>query len=319
MSQLSVILCTWNRAGQLAATLASLAQQQLPPGLALEVLVVDNNSQDETRAVVEGLRAGWTLGQLRYCFEPRQGKQFALNAGIRASSGAVLAFTDDDILFPPDWLAATWRCFAAAPELQLAGGCTRIAWPDGGAPPWYAPGMAAVLGGVDLGTARLQPPPAGYAPAGANMAARRGLFEQVGLFSEIHFRHMDYEFGLRCAAAGVAIAYDPAMEVLAPVAPGMLSKRYFRRWSFKAGFNLQRRAGEAQLLGVPRWLWRQAAQDLLCWPWQALARPAHAAFSTELRLWRAWGSLASSWYARWRPAQFSQWVERYSQKTNNLY
>jgi len=318
MSQLSVVICTWNRADQLAESLASLAQQQAPDGLAVEVLVVDNNSRDHTADKVKALIPHWPLGTLHYLFEPRQGKQFALNTGIRASRGEVLAFTDDDILFPPGWIAAAWQAFAQDPSLQLVGGKTLLGWPDGGAPPWYWPDMAAILGGVDLGDAALQPPPPGYSPAGANMAARRSLFDRVGLFAESHFRHMDYEFGMRSQAAGVGIAYDPALLVQAPIADGMLSKRYFRRWSFKAGINAERKPDEVQMLGVSRWLWRQAAGDLLRWPLQRL-RSQGRAFSTELRLWRAWGSLASSWYARWRPQDYPKWVERYSQKTNNLY
>lgn len=306
---LSVIICTWNRSATLRAALASLAQQAGPAGVALEVIVVDNNSSDDTAAVLDQLAPGWTLGTLRRVFEPRQGKQFALNSGIAASSGAVLAFTDDDIDFPPGWLAAVWTTFAD-PALQLAGGKTLLAWPGGGPPPWYQASMEAILAGVDIGDRRLAPAPPEYAPAGSNMAARRSLFDQVGGFAESHFRHMDYEFGLRCQRAGVAIAYEPALVVWAPVDAQLLSKRYFRRWSFKAGF-----ANAA----VPRWVYRQFATDLLRLPLDWLRGAPAPAFARELHLWRSWGTIASGWQARHRPATYPAWVQQHSQKKKNLY
>ena len=318
MSRLiTVIVCTWNRAESLRTTLLSLQQQALPDGLAVEVIVVDNNSQDGTRAAVEAMQGGWQVGALRYLFEARQGKQFALNTGIGASAGQVLAFTDDDILFPAGWIAAIDRLFAAGP-VELAGGKTLLSWPDTGIPPWYADSMQAILGGVDLGEQLLAPPPAGYAPAGANLVARRSLFDKVGAFSEAHFRHMDYEFGLRAAAAGVAVVYDPALLVWAPVDPGMLSLRYFRRWSFKAGFGAAGR-GMASFMGVPFWIYRRLLQDLLAWPFERLLRAPDVAFARELRIWRGWGAVASSWYEKMWPRQYPQWVERYSQKKKNLY
>ncbi len=319
-ASLAVIICTWNRAASLRATLESLQQQQVGPGTEVEVVVVDNNSSDDTAATVAALGAGWRLGRLRYVFEARQGKQFALNAGIDACAAPLLAFTDDDILFAPGWLAAIVAAFADARN-ELAGGRTLLAWPEGGAPAWYADQMQAVLGAADLGPDTLLPPPPGYAPAGANLVARRSVFERAGRFSERHFRHMDYEFGMRCARAGIGVAYTPALAVLAPVDPHMLSKRYFRRWAFKAGISSRDEdtPGLPTLLGVPRWVLRRLAADLLHYPAERLLRPAHQAFARELRIWRAAGTVASRWYAWLRPEKYPEWVEYYSQKKKNLY
>jgi glycosyltransferase involved in cell wall biosynthesis len=319
-NRLSVIICTWNRADPLERTLASLGLQKQVDLAAVEVIVVDNNSKDDTRQRVDRCAADWPPGSLCYAFEPRQGKQFALNRGIAMAHGELLAFTDDDILFDEGWLHAAQRVFAD-PAIDLAGGRTLLAWPEGGPPEWYADEMMAVVGGVDLGSTALLPAPPDYAPAGANLVARRTLFDRVGLFSESHFRHMDFEFGMRCQQAGVGVAYAPSLVVHAPVDAGCLSRRYFRRWSFKAGIA---RDGGAAAIGrgwprVPRWIYRQALEDTLWLALRARAQPPAVAFTRELRLCRALGALGNAWHGWLRPASHDRWVQRYSQKQEDLY
>lgn len=164
-SGISVIICTWNRSSLLRTTLQSLNGQMDCELLNVEVIVVDNNSYDGTKSVVEEALANWRLGDLRYAFEPRQGKQFALNQGIRLSRYGILAFTDDDIIFPKDWIHNIGLIFENE-TLELVGGKTIILWSDSPKPSWYDQGMLAVLAGVDLGDEKLRPPPSEYAPAG---------------------------------------------------------------------------------------------------------------------------------------------------------
>ncbi|SFB74976.1 glycosyltransferase [Massilia yuzhufengensis] len=319
MKTIAIIICTWNRADSLRATLQSLRQQAANDAV-VEVIVVDNNSSDATRATVEELASAWHPGRLRYVFEGRQGKQFALNAGIRACQAELLAFTDDDILFPAGWIDALQAVFTD-PHVELAGGRTLLEWPEGGPPRWYDQDMHAILGAVDLGPSKLQPPPPGYAPAGANLVARRSVFDSAGLFSERHFRHMDYEFGIRCAKQGIKLAYAPDLVVYAPVDRAMLTRRYFRRWSFKAGISSSDEdAPNTRLfLGAPRWIFTRLAMDALAWPSDMLLRPANRAFSRQLRIWRALGTISSRWYAKLWPESYPQWVEHYSQKKKNVY
>ncbi len=81
--KISVILCTHNRCQSLAKALNSLAALTLPESVEWEVLVVDNNSSDGTREVVQRDFCGRYPGRFRYLFEPQPGKSYALNAGIR--------------------------------------------------------------------------------------------------------------------------------------------------------------------------------------------------------------------------------------------
>lgn len=205
---ISVVICTWNRATWLESTLRSLSAQAGVRKDAIECVVVDNNSVDGTRSLVEDFAKDWPLGRLMYVFEPRQGKQFALNRAVQVTSNEILAFTDDDIDLPPNWLLEIQRLFSSA-QVDLAGGKTLIRWGARGKPGWFAPDMLAILAGVDLGDKQLAPAPPEYAPGGSNLIARRSLFDAVGLFSETHFRHMDYEFGMRCQQRGVRIITEP--------------------------------------------------------------------------------------------------------------
>ncbi|WP_457446914.1 glycosyltransferase [Roseateles sp. P5_E4] len=322
MKRLAVIVCTWNRAALLATTLASLGAMHAPADTAVEVLVVDNNSTDDTQARLQALQPGWPLGRLHVLFEPRQGKQFALNAGIRRARELgcdVLAFTDDDILFPVDWLENIAAVFDADGP-ALAGGRTELQWPPGGRPAWYHDSMAAVVGGADLGPERIAPTPPEYAPAGANLVARAALFDRVGLFSELHFRHMDLEFGQRCQARGEAVTYEPSLCITAPVDAAVLTRRYFRRWAFKAGLSSWWPPGSREFAGVPLWQYLQLLQDGIGWLLGPLRRePVAERFARELRLLRCWGRVDSRWRSHWSPATYSAWVERHSQKKQGLY
>src|ERR1700693_4778740 len=101
--KISVILCTYNRSQSLAKALESVAASQMPTSLEWQVLIVDNNSQDQTREVAEAF-CGRDPSHFHYLFEPQQGKSYALNRGICEAEGDVLAFMDDDVTVEPNWL-----------------------------------------------------------------------------------------------------------------------------------------------------------------------------------------------------------------------
>lgn len=317
---ISIIICTWNRTASLRATLLSLNKQATGDAKDVEVVVVDNNSTDDTKKVVEDLMSDWRFGRLRYVFEPRQGKQYALNHGIRSSTHDILAFSDDDILFPKNWTREILRIFTDE-TIDLVGGKTLSPWPACGQPVWYHPNMGAILGVVDLGDERQAPPPPGYAPAGANMVVRRRLIDRIGTFSPSHFRHMDYEFGMRSVRLHATVAYEPDLRVYAPVDSACLTKRYFRRWSFKSGIFREsaKNTEVSTFLAVPRWVYRQVLEDLLYLLLHAAASTAADNFSRELRIWRGIGKISSRWHEKLHPKRHAQWVEKYAQKKKNVY
>src|SRR5450759_1349913 len=101
MINISVIICTYNRANSLADTLLCLTKQSYET-VNWELIVVDNNSNDNTKEIISEYSK--KLPNLIYKFEPQQGLSFARNLGIHSAHGAIIAFTDDDVLPEFDWL-----------------------------------------------------------------------------------------------------------------------------------------------------------------------------------------------------------------------
>src|SRR5688500_3828860 len=102
----SIVIATHNRAGELRRTLSSLAA--IVTSHAWEVIVVDNNSTDETRAVVEGAAASFPA-PLRYAVAATPGRSAALNTGTRLARGEIIVTTDDDVRVDPDCLDCAGR------------------------------------------------------------------------------------------------------------------------------------------------------------------------------------------------------------------
>lgn len=98
----SIIICSRDNAESLRRTLRSIEQVTPLPGSSIEILVVDNGSLGETRAVVESIRPANM--QLRYISEPAPGQCHARNAGLRNATGDIIFFTDDDVLVPTNWV-----------------------------------------------------------------------------------------------------------------------------------------------------------------------------------------------------------------------
>ncbi len=312
----TVIICTWNRSQLLETTLDSLAHQIVSPEHDFEVIVVDNNSEDNTKAVVEKFSNKLANKNIQYRFEPIQGKQFALNNGISAANGEIIAFTDDDIILPSDWIKKIIQTFTNE-HIDLCGGKTEVNWPDKSPPVWFDDSMSAVVGAINLGPNRISPPPLGYAPAGANLISRKSLFERVGLFSTEHYRHMDQEFGERCAKKGVKIAYEPEIVVFAPIDSKCLTKKYFRRWAFKSGFPVGEENSAIKGLSkfyIPKWMILQLAQDII-----RIFSLNKNKFSAEFRIFRNLGFILGTWRKAILPCSYNQWVKRWSQKKNNTY
>ena len=295
--RISVILCTYNRCQTLKSALESAAALVVPECVEWEVLIVDNNSSDGTREVVQEFCNSYS-GRFRYVFEAQQGKSYALNTGIREARGHVLAFLDDDVRVDPNWLQ------------NLTGGLQDGDWSGAGGriitdwtcspPPWLSAGSRYAAGPL---VAFHPQPDAGELnepPIGTNMAFRREMFEKYGGFrtdlgpcpySEI--RGEDTEFGARLLRGGERLRYEPSAIVYHPVQPKRLNKRYFMAWWFdKARSEIRVFGAEPGtkylVAGVPLYLLRRLAAWTVRW---IFAVDPVQRFSNKLSAWMNLGEI----------------------------
>jgi glycosyltransferase involved in cell wall biosynthesis len=232
LPDISVVICTYNRCQMLPGALESVLAQQTG-GVRYEVIVVDNNSTDQTRQVIESyIWRGAT--NLHYVFEGRQGKPYALNKAIDCARAPILAFTDDDIRVAPDWVAKIKRAFDEHAEVDLVGGKVLPIWD--GPPAWLTREHWSPLALVDYGDAPFYT--SAHRPTclvGANLSMRRETFDLIGRFSTSLLRCQDHELQLRLWRAGRQGLYLPDVIVMAKVQPERLTKAYHRWWHSNHG------------------------------------------------------------------------------------
>lgn len=116
---LSIIISTWNNADRLAKTLANLTSCTIPGGLEWEIVLVKNNCTDHTTEVAERFAASLPLVIVD---EPRQGLSRARNSGLRAATGQLALFTDDDVRPYEGWICTYWQNFKIMGPGYLFGG-----------------------------------------------------------------------------------------------------------------------------------------------------------------------------------------------------
>jgi glycosyltransferase involved in cell wall biosynthesis len=297
-SDVSVNICTYNRCGMLSEALESVLSQQIYDSGRYEVIVVDNNSTDETREVVESFIARGHEN-LRYLFEGRQGLSYARNAAVSAARSPILAFTDDDVRVAPNWVATIKQMLDSHPEVDCVGGKVLPKW-SSTPRSWLTSEHWAPLGIIDYGDRPF------YVNAGhqlclitANMAIRKEVLEQIGRFQPALQRVQnrvgsmeDHELLVRLWKADRQGLYAPELIVSAEVGSDRLSKKYHRRWRMGHGyfyamarFEEMERSKRGWLFDVPAHMYRRAAFDALGW----LGSLAHAnltrAFAYEVSLW----------------------------------
>jgi len=306
----SVILATRNRAALLTETLDALAKQRWPRDR-FEIVVADNGSTDDTRIVVESFARADDAPAVQYLFVAEPGKSHAVNAALRCARGDLLAFTDDDVLPDPAWLE---RLLIALDETGADFVAGRILPRWEVAPPWWlSRALYGPLSVVDNGNVRLTIG-AGSSndvmAQGGNMAVRSAVIARIGgLRTDLGSLQgtlrtgEDHEFFLRMRTAGCHGTYEPTAVVHHWVARERLTPAYFGRWLYENGRAVARLESShprpvARLLGVPRYLWREAAIDAYRAIGFALGGDRPAGFAAALRVLWFGGYMREAWLAR---------------------
>jgi glycosyltransferase involved in cell wall biosynthesis len=202
--KISVIICTRNHCLSLNQTLLKLDSVQIPAGLQVELIVVDNGSVDNTHSVACAAREHWPTDN--YVFEQVAGLAAARNSGLAAASGEIIVFTDDDVRPDVGWLSellppiVNGRFDAVTGAIRLAPNLTRT---------WMLPfhrKMLASTEGID--SANLEE------LVGANMAFHRRVLQNIPAFDpELGAGRLGFceesLFSYQLKQAGYSIDFSP--------------------------------------------------------------------------------------------------------------
>jgi glucosyl-dolichyl phosphate glucuronosyltransferase len=252
---LSAVIPSLNRGDVLPVCLRSLACQKLEGAHSLEVVVADDGSAIPVSEVVKDFGIDVTVVRLE-----GGGTNVARNAGVKVTTGDVLAFLDDDVAVDPGWASAMLAAFARPDVTGVAG---RIVLEYlSPLPPWWRPVFDGYLSAFDLGDEEQEL--GQLLPYGANCAVRRDAFEEVGGFMAGAGRAAgslisggETVFFARLRALGGKVIYVPEASVVhrqpaSRLTRSFLAKRYYA----------------------------QGATDAAMWPWQSKA----LALAEDLRM-----------------------------------
>jgi len=307
--EISAVIATYKRPRLLEGTLAALAAQKVTDPLGWEIVVVDNNSQDETSAVVAAFAKTVSI-PVSCVLESRQGLSRARNRGIAATQGSIIAFIDDDVLPAADWIAQLHQAIQRW-DAHGVGGSILPHWEATPPPTWLTSSQHLMdrLAIMDYPECRVLSYPMRGRPQvwGANMAFRREVFEQVGGFDHERgivgrklYRGEEVELINRALQHGYRIVYDPAVTVLHRIGRRRMRKGYFRKLEFDAAegeVDASRRG--RSVLGAPLWLYPAVLGAF--WRWFILAASGRAgAFDQQLEWFRYMGRLFGYWKAERR-------------------
>jgi len=232
LPSVTIAIPTYNRAKLLAQTLDGLTRQDYPADR-LEILVIDNNSPDDTPGTVAAYQSA--PHPPRHVLETRQGANHARNRALAEARGEIIVYGDDDILMESGWLRELMQPFANDPEccIGAVAGEVEPIFPDG-CPDWVRSfhGLQALR--PDMG-----PTADHQVPMSANLAFRRDALRETGGWDINLGRKGKRVFGgeengpiRRLRKAGYTVWFAPAARVQHQMPAARTTLRYVKRHAF---------------------------------------------------------------------------------------
>lgn len=248
---ITIVVCTYNRSSMLRDALRSLYELRTACEFTYEVLVVDNNSPDDTPATIEQASRE-SRATLRGVRETKQGVAAARNRGVREARGSWIAFFDDDQIADADWLFELRRG-AQEFDCRIVGGAVHLLLPEG------CERELDPFCRMLLGESKWSETPQRYNhhinPGAGNLMVERTVFDEVGLFNEALRRGEDTDLYRRTRAAGMAAWYLPAAIIHHMTPDERLTEAYL--------LSLSRNMGD--LLAQHEWNTRSTAGAAAWW------------------------------------------------------
>jgi glycosyltransferase involved in cell wall biosynthesis len=232
--EISVVICSYNRAKYIREALQSLYNQTLPH-TQFEVIVVDNASTDNTESVCKDFIAEHPNAAFYYMLESRQGASFARNTGATQVKAPLLCFMDDDAIAAPDFLTNLLAFFREVPAAGGLGGRIIPRYiPE--EPNWMSHYVSSLVGHFHYSDVRT-PFKNGKYPLESNMTIKTADFNQIGGFNiklpgvsgTLRIGGEGKDFFFRLMQLGRVIYYDPNVRVEHVVETAKLTPEYMYR------------------------------------------------------------------------------------------
>lgn len=251
--ELSVIICTYNRAKYIYNVLRSIAVGTFPHER-YEIVVIDNNCSDNTSDELERFATDYPDVNLNVVKEQRQGLSNARNRGIAESCSDILVYVDDDATVNSGYLSAYYDFFRENPDADAAGGPIIPDYESGNEPVWMTYHLKRLLTGyLYFGDREREFPNDNY-PGGGNSAYRRRVFDRVGLYNTALGRNGESLVGgeekdifSKMKNAGMKFRYLPDAVLFHSIPEYKLQKGYFDRLTCGIGESERKRT-----LGISR-------------------------------------------------------------------
>lgn len=222
-----------------------------------EIIVVDNNSADDTAKVVQAYQANWSKHYpLRYCFEPKQGAGFARKRAFEEARGELVGFLDDDNIPAPDWVAAAYAFAQEHPNAGAYG--SQIQGVFEVTPPENFQRLTPFLAITQRGSEplRYEPKKKVLPPSAGLVVRKQAWIESVpselvltGRTSNSMLTGEDLEMLAHIQANGWEIWYNPAMQIDHKIPHWRLEREYLI--PFFRGIGLSRHV--TRMLSVKPW------------------------------------------------------------------
>ena len=290
---LNILIPTYNRSALLEECLKSIFEAEPPSSMHWQITVIDNNSSDDTRSVVERY-AHRDRQRVHYLFEKQQGRSAALNAGIRYSDCSLIGMIDDDEQVDKMWMQVIEQWFADS-SVDFIGGPYLGNWRTK-RPSWIPSEYRGVLSVDDIEELPREPVKFGEAKEmlrGGNAVIRRSVFDLVGLY-DIELGRSgdglasceDHKMFLKLISSKCNGVYVPELIIYHLVPPERVTRAYFRKWAFGHGISLAKMDRQAPqkivYVGrIPRYFIGSAVRGLRSILWGS---PSER-FAAELRWW----------------------------------
>lgn len=249
----TVVIPTYNGAERLTIVIDKLRSQVVPEALRWEIIIVDNNSQDQTASVVEALQVEWSSSvPLRYVFEGQQGLAYARQCGINHARGELIGFLDDDNWPYPSWVAEAVIFAQEKTTAGAFGGRIKAAFeftPDDSVKPLLR--FLAIRDKGDI--AQKFQPSKMQLPPGAGLVVRKTAWVESIPSKLVNISRAgdDYELSLRMDKHGWEIWYNPLMVIDHFIPAARLERDYLLKLAHRYGLCT------CYLLTVKTPLWQQ--------------------------------------------------------------